>query len=154
MSGGQTGVDRAALDVALARGIPCGGWCPAGRRAEDGCIPEQYPLRETESANYAVRTRFNVRDSDGTLILSETPLSGGTALTMNFVRGQKKPGLVIDVSEQENAPQRFAEWVQANRIRILNVAGPRAGSDPTIYERSVGLLHEMLDAVPPEHLTS
>ena len=70
VSGGQTGVDRAALDVGLAWGLPIGGWCPRGRTAEDGPIPARYPLRETESAKYDVRTRRNVRDSDGTLILT------------------------------------------------------------------------------------
>ena len=81
VSGGQTGVDRAALDAALALGIPCAGWCPKGRRAEDGAIPERYPVAETESADYEERTRLNVGDADATLILASGPLSGGTGLT-------------------------------------------------------------------------
>mgnify|MGYP003793290687 CR=1 FL=1 len=86
VSGGQTGVDRAALDVAMQLGIPVGGWCPRGRRAEDGRIPDSYPLREASSVNYAKRTELNVRDSDGTLILSGGPLTGGTALTESLAR--------------------------------------------------------------------
>ena len=81
ISGGQTGVDRAALDVALIAGIDCGGWCPLGRKAEDGPLPLHYPLTETESDDYALRTEYNIRDSDGTLILARRPLTGGTALT-------------------------------------------------------------------------
>jgi hypothetical protein len=82
ISGGQTGVDRAALDAALALNIPCGGWCPKGRKAEDGPIPERYPLQETSSADYRVRTEKNVTDSDGTLILTRGPVTGGTAYTV------------------------------------------------------------------------
>ncbi len=83
-SGGQTGVDRAALDVALDLGFPCGGWCPSGRRAEDGPLKEIYPLKETPSKNYAQRTEWNVRDSDGTLVLHRGSLSGGTAFTIEL----------------------------------------------------------------------
>lgn len=93
LSGGQTGVDRAALDAALALGIPCGGWCPQGRRAEDGQIPARYPLTETGSPGYRERTYLNVRDSDGTLILARGALSGGTTLTRRVARaGQAVPG--------------------------------------------------------------
>jgi len=81
ISGGQTGVDRAALDAALSLNIPCGGWCPKGRKSEDGPIPERYPLQETDSASYPVRTEMNVRDSDGTLILTWGRPTGETALT-------------------------------------------------------------------------
>ena len=86
VSGGQTGVDRAALDVALSLGIPCAGWCPRGRRAEDGPIDARYPLNETPSTSYAKRTEWNVRDSDATLILARLPLGGGTALTERLAR--------------------------------------------------------------------
>src|SRR5947209_11260398 len=84
VSGGQTGVDRAALDVALELGLPCGGWCPKGRRSEGGRIPERYPLRETTSAAYPARTRRNVLYSDGTLVLTNGPPTGGTALTIEL----------------------------------------------------------------------
>lgn len=89
ISGGQTGVDRAALDAALQLGIPCGGWCPKGRKAKDGPIPDRYPLKETESGSYPVRTEMNVRDSDGTLILTWGRPTGGTALTVRLARRHK-----------------------------------------------------------------
>src|SRR5437660_8666127 len=95
ISGGQTGVDRAALDVALELGLPCGGWCPRGRKAEDGVIPDRYPLAETPSPSYRQRTRWNVRDSDGTLILVRGRPTGGTALTLASARRLGKPVLVV-----------------------------------------------------------
>jgi len=96
ISGGQTGVDRAALGVALALGLPHGGWCPAGHRAEDGRIPGQYRLRETPSADYLQRTEWNVRDSDATLILSPEPLEGGTEATRKFTQQYARPCLIIN----------------------------------------------------------
>jgi predicted Rossmann fold nucleotide-binding protein DprA/Smf involved in DNA uptake len=98
ISGGQTGVDRAALDVAMELGIPCGGWCPQGRRAEDGRIPERYPLQEASSKEYPVRTRLNVEDSDGTLVLTASSPTGGTALTLKLARQLHKPFLLIDLA--------------------------------------------------------
>src|SRR5437868_610576 len=107
ISGGQTGVDRAALDVALELGIACGGWCPKGRLAEDGPIPERYPLKETNLPVYPQRTEWNVRDSDGTLVLTLgspakngelAPEGSGTALTIELARRQKKPCLVVDLN--------------------------------------------------------
>src|SRR5947209_17179443 len=98
VSGGQTGVDRAALDAALELGVPCGGWCPRGRRAEDGPIPERYPLRETSWDGYPQRTEWNVRDSDGTLILTRGEPDRGTALTARLANTQNKPCLVIDLA--------------------------------------------------------
>ena len=91
VSGGQTGVDRAALDVAMSLGIPCGGWCPKGRKAEDGRIPDRYPLRETDSASYRKRTILNVADSDGTLILAVGELRGGTLATKRAASELRKP---------------------------------------------------------------
>jgi hypothetical protein len=105
ISGGQTGVDRAALDVARELGLPCGGWCPKGRRAEDGPIPARYPLVETASASYPQRTRQNVLDADGTLILTMTPPTGGTALTIRIAEGNDKPYLVVDLSRETNLPR-------------------------------------------------
>src|ERR1700746_3926565 len=98
VSGGQTGVDRAALDVALDLGIACGGWCPKGRLAEDGPIPERYPLEETTLPFYPQRTERNVRDSDGTLVLTVGPPKGGTALTLVLARRQKKPFRVVNLN--------------------------------------------------------
>ena len=124
VSGGQTGVDRAALDAALETGIPRGGWCPKGRIATDGCIPRQYPLEETPSPEYAQRTEWNVRDSDGTLILHSGPLSGGTAFTIQCARRLGKPVLVIDL-DREPSTQEVLRWLTREEVRTLNVAGPR-----------------------------
>ncbi|MGE0353714.1 MAG: putative molybdenum carrier protein [Gemmatimonadales bacterium] len=133
ISGAQTGVDRAALDVALKLGIPCGGWCPAGRRAEDGVIPTRYPVEETPSPEYSERTEWNVRDSDGTLIVVRNPPTGGTAQTIEFARRHQRPVLILDPGDPD-AARRLREWLQAHGIRILNVAGPREGTDPGIGE--------------------
>lgn len=143
VSGGQTGVDRAALDVAMQLGIPVGGWCPRGRRAEDGRIPESYPLREAASVNYAKRTELNVRDSDGTLILSGGPLTGGTALTRSLARRQGKPVFVVDL--RDPSPEACEEWFNANSIQTVNVAGPRESQQPGIYDRVSELLLRMFE---------
>ena len=124
ISGGQTGVDRAALDAALELGIPCGGWCPKGRKAEDGPIPERYPLKETDSSSYPVRTEMNVRDSDGTLILTWGRPTGGTALTIRLARRHGKPCLVVDLKKPPD-PSSLRAWLEKKQIGVLNVAGPR-----------------------------
>src|SRR3972149_6624300 len=103
VSGGQTGVDRAALDVALELGLPCGGFCPRGRRAEDGVVPQRHPLVEMGSRESPPRTARNVRDSDGTLILHRRRLSGGTALTLRLAREKGRPHLVVDLAARPDA---------------------------------------------------
>ncbi len=143
ISGGQTGVDRAALDVAMELGIPCGGWCPAGRRAEDGILDKKYPLQETESYRYDVRTRLNIADSDGTLIISPTPLTSGTALTRTFARKTDKPLLIISPNALFDA-ELIEPWLKEYRIAILNIAGPRESSQPGIYQQATELLKEAL----------
>lgn len=143
VSGGQTGVDRAALDVALELGIPCGGWCPKGRRAEDGPIAARYPLRETDSTEYPVRTERNVKDSDGTLILNLGPLEGGTALTLKFARTYNKPHLVLDLSEPGD-PAFVREWLRNEKVCVLNVAGPPESARPGIYAKALEFLKTML----------
>ncbi|MBK9140388.1 MAG: putative molybdenum carrier protein [Verrucomicrobia bacterium] len=127
-SGGQTGVDRAALDFALAHGLPHGGWCPRGRRAEDGVIPERYRLRETRTDAYAERTRLNVRDTDATAIFaSRRVLSGGTRLTREFARELGRPVMVITVrSDVRGAAVRLRAFLRRHHVRRLNLAGPRA----------------------------
>jgi Circularly permutated YpsA SLOG family len=143
ISGGQTGVDRAALDVALAMGIDCGGWCPKGRRAEDGAIPSRYPLAETASPTYSQRTKRNVRDSDGTLILSRGQPRGGTLLTQRTALELGKPCLSIDLG----APAALAEireWLDHNAVGVLNVAGPRESQSHGITLEATRLLHELL----------
>ena len=127
VSGGQTGVDRGALDAAIALNISHGGWCPRGRLAEDGRIPDRYHLSETDSAEYWVRTEQNVIDSDGTLILYRGKLSGGTQLTYQMTRKHGRPCLLVDLSEDCDV-QAGRRWVAHHRIRVLNVAGPRESS--------------------------
>jgi len=141
VSGGQTGVDRAALDFALQAGIPCGGWCPRGRLAEDGVIDARYPLRETGGAGYGERTRANVRDSDATLIICDGKPSGGTALTERTAIELGRPVLVVQVQDVPGAGETGA-WLQANAVRILNVAGPRESGSPGIHARAFRLLSE------------
>jgi len=143
VSGGQTGVDRAALDAALSLDWPCGGWCPKGRRAEDGPISAEYPVQETDSKNYAHRTRWNVRDSDGTLILCSGPLTGGTSLTRKFAVEHEKPFLIVDLDQEPDATT-VAEWIESNRIRVLNVAGPRESSVPGIQSLATDFLRTLL----------
>ena len=144
VSGGQTGVDRAALLVALQRGIPAGGWCPLGRRVEDGRIPDEYFLKETDSKNYSQRTKRNVQDSDGTLILTGGPLTGGTALTRSLARRNGSPVLVVDLRKEADFGA-VEQWLAANRIRILNVAGPRESQQPGIHDQACEWLSRLLD---------
>lgn len=134
VSGGQTGADRGALDAAIALGIAHGGWCPRGRRAEDGIIPAHYDLRETSSARYEVRTEQNVIDSDGTLVISRGPLSGGSALTVRLAQRHQKPLLCINlaVSTLPGAVILIHEWLSSHSICVLNVAGPRESNCPGI----------------------
>lgn len=143
VSGGQTGVDRAALDIALALGIPCGGWCPRGRVAEDGAIPARYPLQETGSHDYAERTRRNVIDSDGTLILAIGALQGGTLLTAQLAEKSGKPCLVVDLASPPE-PGKVDSWIRENQISVLNVAGPRESQHPGIHALAGGFLIEIL----------
>ncbi len=143
VSGGQTGADRAALDFALEHGIPIGGWVPKGRLAEDGAIPERYArLVETGSAEPAVRTARNVRDSDATLIVSHGPLDGGSLLTFEEAARAGKPVLHLDLDEvaPEAAAAGLQDWLAAVRPRVLNVAGPRASKAPRIAAATRALL--------------
>src|SRR5262249_22632802 len=135
VSGGQTGADRAALDVALASGLEVGGWVPRGRLAEDGRIPDRYPgLVETDSADPSVRTAATVRDSDATLILSHGPLAGGSRLAQREAEQSAKPLLHLDLDRvsEAAAAARLRGWLAAVAPRTLNVAGPRASEDPGI----------------------
>ena len=143
VSGGQTGADRAALDVALELGLPCGGWCPKRRRAEDGAIPDRYPLQETPSSDYRVRTEKNIEESDGTLVLAWGPPMGGTALTLKLSRRHHKPYFVVDLVHGGDALS-VQEWVWTKKIRILNVAGPRESEAPGIHARAISFLKEVL----------
>jgi predicted Rossmann-fold nucleotide-binding protein len=144
VSGGQTGVDRAALDVALELGLPCGGWCPKGRRALDGSIPLRYPLKESKSSDYSVRTRLNVQDSDATLILNLGKLGGGTAYTLQVVEQLEKPFLLVDMDGQSD-PQQVRDWICREHIGVLNVAGPRENKCPGIYQQARSFLLALLE---------
>lgn len=132
VSGGQTGADRAALDWAIEHGIPHGGWCPLGRLAEDGPIDTRYQLQETPTADYAQRTEWNVRDSDGTVIFSiASELNGGSAATLWLAGQLGKP--VVHISLQTPAPREaLRQFIEQHGIKVLNVTGPRASTEPTV----------------------
>ncbi len=147
VSGGQTGADRAALDVALERALQVGGWVPKGRSAEDGAIPDRYSgLVETESDDPAVRSVRNVHDSHATLVVSHGSLSGGSLATLVEARRCGKPALHLDLEllSQAAAVTQLREWLQAVDPRVLNVAGPRASEDPAIAAATAALLRAAL----------
>jgi len=143
VSGGQSGVDRAALDVALALGIRCGGWVPRGRRAEDGPIPEFYPLTETDSSAYDVRTKRNVDDSDATLLLTRGEPTGGSKLTLEVAAELKRPYHIVDL-KRTHSPLAALRWLEAKRPGVLNVAGPRESTAPGIYAEAETFLTHLL----------
>lgn len=144
VSGGQTGVDRAALDVAIYLAIEHGGWCPKGRLAEDGRIPVSYQLTETDSADYAERTERNVVDSDGTLILYLREIRGGSLLTQRMARKHKRPCLAVDLNQvSEIAEAR--RWIEDHRIDVLNVAGPRESNSPELTPIAEQFLLRLLE---------
>jgi hypothetical protein len=147
ISGGQTGADRAALDAALELGVAIGGWVPKGRKAEDGRIPDRYPgLRETDTDVYETRTRWNVRDSDATLILSHGALAGGSKMTESFAREMGKPVLHVDLStmSMDDAVVAIGEWLRDIEGTTLNVAGPRASGDGAIYGETKEVVTRLL----------
>lgn len=150
LSGGQTGVDRGALDAALDAGFPCGGWCPRGRLAEDGRIPDRYPLREASSPRYIVRTERNVAESDGTLVLAWGEPSGGTLATVDRAGKLAKPCLVLDMNDldDDSAASRACAWIAIEGVAVLNVAGPRASGRADAYDRARRTIGLVLEARP------
>lgn len=131
VSGGQTGADRAGLDWAIARGLELGGWCPKGRRSEDGLIPPQYPLDETLSAGYQQRTKWNVRDSDATVIFTlKEELDGGSELTARLADSLGRPWLHFRAGVHE---RHVVSFLECHDVRILNIAGKRESAAPGIY---------------------
>ena len=145
VSGGQTGVDQAAHQLACELGLPMGGWCPKGRLAEDGTIPAHFPLQETDSDLPKVRTELNVIDSDGTLVLTVGDPRDGTPLTETLAQRHGRPLLVMDM-EQPAAVDAFRQWVAQHEVRVLNVAGPRESLRPGyINTRAREMLRELLE---------
>ncbi|MGE0372276.1 MAG: putative molybdenum carrier protein [Gammaproteobacteria bacterium] len=143
LSGGQTGVDRAALDAAMELGIACGGWCPAGRHADDGPIPARYPLEETADMDHTVRTEHNVRDSDGTLMFYRGELQGGTAYAVLMAEQLGRPVLAVNL-ERPPAPAEVAAWLERNGVRRVHIGGQREKTSPGIYAASGRLIRDIL----------
>lgn len=145
VSGGQTGVDRAALDIGIALNLAIGGYCPKGRRCEDGVIPDRYPMIELYSRDYSVRTKKNIVESDGTLIIAHGELSGGTLLTHRLAQKHQKPVFVAQVAEPQQ--KDIQRWCSDYRIHTLNIAGPREEQPGThVYETTYRYLIQLLGA--------
>lgn len=147
ISGGQTGVDRAALDFILNNPqlkIACGGWCPKGRKAEDGIIPAKYPLKETNTSKYAERTELNVKYSDGTLIIFTNTLDKGTLLTKKLAMKYNKPIYVYSGIKEKKEIKEIKKWLKIKNIKTLNIAGPRESNAPGIYKFTYHLLEKLL----------
>lgn len=147
VSGAQTGVDRAALDAALDNNVPCGGWCPQGRKAEDGIIPELYPVEELGDGGYSKRTKKNVQDSSGTVIIYFGQLSGGTEETLRYCMNETKPYLLLDGREVDarRAAERIFEFLGILPGGVLNFAGPRASGEPLAYEYTMKAVKKFLE---------
>jgi hypothetical protein len=150
VSGGQTGVDRGALDVALAVGFACGGWVTWDRMAEDGVIPQRYPSVQLPKGGYRQRTRLNVSDSDGTAILYNGSLKGGTRLTRNLCALLKRAYISINAAETPDsiaAAGAVVQFIEENGIKVLNVAGPRASGWPQGYAFSSAVIGKVLERI-------
>jgi len=145
VSGGQTGADRAALDFAIKHKIPHGGWIPKGRLAEDGPLSAKYKLTEIPTDSYQERTEQNVKDSDGTVIISRGKLTGGSAYTLKLAKKHNRPYFHVDLKQYEVLPAalEILSWLDDNSIKVMNVAGPRASKDPKIYKK----VREVLEGV-------
>jgi len=152
ISGGQTGADRAALDVALKLGIPHGGWIPKGRKTEKGPLPEKYQLEEMPTESYEARTEQNATDSDGTLIVARGKLTGGSDYTRRMTLKHKKQLLGIDLNfiGHYDAASLAASWIRMQHVKVLNVAGPRASEDRQIYSDVVIILEQIVQILTDE----
>jgi predicted Rossmann fold nucleotide-binding protein DprA/Smf involved in DNA uptake len=148
VSGGQTGVDRAALDAALTAKLACGGWVTADRMAEDGVIPERYPMMPLPNGGYRQRTRLNVSDSDGTAILYHESLKGGARLTRNLCALLKRPYILINARETPDfiaAAEAVLKFIEDNHIETLNVAGPRASGWTDGYRFALAVIGQVIE---------
>jgi len=145
VSGGQTGIDRAMLDFCLDHHIRCGGWCPEGRKAEDGTIDLKYPVRELPGASCNMRTAANVRDSDATVIIFEYRMEGGTLKSFEFIQKEKKPFLLLDMSvlDATLAASRLVRFLEIHTPEILNFSGPRKSDWPGGYETCFEILKKL-----------
>ena len=150
ISGAQTGVDRAALDVAIELGMPHGGWVSKGRKTEDGMLLDKYLLKETKTICYSQRREVNIFDSDGTLIISHGKLTGGVLQTQRVSTKLRKPCLHIDLNEidEPKAVQIISSWIDIRGIKTLNVAGPKESKDPRIYDTTKRILLTILQSHP------
>ena len=135
VSGGQTGADRGGLEAAIALGLEHGGWCPRGRQAEDGLIPEIYRLSETSSASYTQRTDMNVRDSDGTAVFTLGPMTPGSWRTIRTAKAWDKPSVHIALDVESDPTTKLHQWCVDGKIGTLNVAGSRESKAHGIQER-------------------
>ena len=158
ISGGQSGADRAGHDVAIARGLPHGGWCPKGRKSEDGPLPARYQLTETPTASYLVRTERNAAESDATVIFTLGVLSGGSQRTADFAKRHGRPCLHLQLTEgrEECAAQTLASFIRVRRVASLNVAGSREIKAPGIHalaSKVLGLASDLLGFRLPESMT-
>ncbi len=144
ISGGQTGVDRGTLDACIDKKFPCGGWCPSGRRAEDGVIPAIYPLSETKEADYAIRTQKNIFDADATLIIFGSENSPGTKLTTELALNNNKP---IRTVHPETPLKSILIWMYLNSVKTLNIAGPRESEQPGCQQATYQFVSELIDEI-------
>ncbi len=142
ISGGQTGVDRAALDFAINNNIPCGGWCPKGRLAEDGKILQKYPLIETLTTDYKERTEKNIKNSQATIIIHTGKIDIGTKLTIKLCKVYNKPVQIINMKDKHLKKEIF-NWIEENNIDVLNIAGPRESNSPGIYNETIYILNRL-----------
>lgn len=144
ISGGQSGTDRAALDFAINNNIPCGGWCPMGRLAEDGRIDDKYPLKETETAEPNDRTRLNVAESNATLIIYRKNLDKGTKLTIQVAKEMLKPVFIVSKNKGFSV-EEFRGWMEVHKIDTLNIAGPRESNDEGVYRYAFEVLESLFE---------
>ena len=143
ISGGQSGVDRAALDAAIELGIEHGGYCPRGRRAEDGRIPKRYCLEELASADYPPRTAQNVDAADATCLITRGPPTGGSRLTFEIARQRNRPLLHLDLERSPDPAAELRRFCGENAVEVLNIAGPRASHAPELGVEVLRLLRSV-----------